>query len=471
VEDILFIVSSSQEDGGTAQLVHRVLSESSSMYPQLSNVRSIQVSLQKSRLQDWSCWLAVEVVNQWLNFPLTGSSVDTVIANLGLAKSENKNSNLLVALSAGVSGASLSSELLWQVNSIRDQYNQLNYSSAELQPWLEQKNIELSNWFSSTLENSVSQNLPTTGLDRIQFNAEALHIKTRLHFKEAMVSWRQAGLHLTLKFLQTMGENLTNIYADYDRQRQAYKTKEDSAWRAFNNLRTQLQELSFTSRKRAVTFEGVLQGLLKAYSFKLEAEVYSQACQVVGKLRQEIHLLSFEVVQANDFLKRLKAEFQERSPSEPFFAPLLKQNLTQRLDPIKFRREVEGVLGSPLSSWGSLRQSQSAIIRQQILSQLNPLCLEVYAKCYASMLSLQTPDPQFDYSHENTDLLNSRDFLNGSQKQQELNFLQDATQDLGNQEQFIKPDTSGYSLINSSQASIVDNTLNSDRTLPFRETP
>jgi hypothetical protein len=469
VEDILFIISSSQEDGGTAQVVRRVLSESSRTYPQLANVRSVQISLQRSRLQNWSCWLAVEVVDQWLNFTSTGSSVDAVMANLGLAESENKPSNLLAALGAGVAGVSVASELQWHINSMRDQYNQLNYSHAELQQWLEQKNIELSDWFASTPQHSVPHNLPHTGLDRVQFNAEAVNIKTRLYFKEALVSWRQAGLHLTLEFLQALGERLTTLYADYDKQRQTYKIKEDSAWRAFNNLSTQLQQRSFISRKRAITFDAVLQGLLKAYSFKLEAEVYSQACQIVGKLRQEVYLLAFDFVQANDFLKRLKDEFRQNSSSEPFFAPLLKQSLTQRLDSIKFRREIESVLGTPLNRWGSLRQSQEAIIRQQIFTQLNPLCLEVYANCYSNLISLQVPNSQATHIHGSMNSLDSGNTLNGSQEQQESNFLQiqDTSEALEKQNQFIKSDISGYSLINSSQASFPnDDTLDRDSTFP-----
>jgi hypothetical protein len=475
VEDILFIVSSGQEDGDTAQLAHRVLQDSSSTYPQLSNIRSIRIPVQRARLQDWSCWLAVEVVDQWLNAPSTGNSVDTVLASLGLATSENKNSNLLNALSAGIGGASLSSELLWRINSIRDQSNQLKHSPAELQQWLEQKNIELSNWFSPTPKDSLSQDLPHTGLDRVQFNTEALQIKTELYFKEALVSWRQAGLHLTLEFLQALGERLTNIYADYNQQRQTYKSKEASAWRAFNNLRVQLQQRSFMGRKRSVTFDAVLQGLLKAYSFKLESEIYSQACQIVGKLRQKVHLLAFEFVQANDFLKQLKDDFRQSSPSEElFFAPLLKQSLTQQLDPIKFRREVEGVLGSSCNNWGTLRQSQEAIIRQQILSQLNPLCLEVYTKCYANLITtLQAPNSQVKHSLESIGSLDPIDSLNGSRKQQESNSSQDRnlSQATEQQEELIESDAFGQGLVDSSQKSfVVDRVLNSDHTFPPRET-
>jgi hypothetical protein len=416
VENILFIVSSSKEDTGTAQLVRRVLYESSDTYPQLSNIRFFQVPLQRRRLQDWSCWLAVEVVDQWLHFPSAGISVDVVMARLGLAESENKISTLLVALTAGSAGTSVSSELLSRINSIRDRYSQLNYSYTDLQQWLEQENIELSNWFSPPPKTVSLQNAALIGLGRVQFNAEALRIKTRLHLKEALASWRQAGLHSTLQFLQALGERLTQIYGGYDRQRQIYKSKEDSAWRAFNNLRTQLQQSSFLSKKRPVTFDVVLHGLLKAYSFKLEAEVYNQACQIVGRLRQEIHLLAFEFLQANDFLNSLKDQFIQNSPSEPFLAPLLKQSLTQRLDSVKFRHEIEGVLRCPLHHWGGLRQSQEAIIRQQILARLNPLCLEVYAQCYANIMSLQIPRSQLETINKNIDRLASENLLDGSQK-------------------------------------------------------
>jgi hypothetical protein len=393
VENILLIISSKQEDAGTAQLVDRVLYESSSTYPQLSNISTLQVSLQRLRLQDWSYWLAGEVVDQWLNIPSIGISVDAIIAKLGLASSENKTAAFLSTLNAGAAGESLSSDLLSRIELIRDRYSYLkSYSSTDLQQWLEQENIELSHWFSPPQKISSFPNAPLTGLERVQFNAEALHIKTQLYLKEALVSWRQAGLHSTLQFLQALGETLTHIYSGYDKQRQTYKSKEDSAWRAFNNLRTQLLQHSLLDKKRQVTFDAVLQGLLKAYSFKLEAEIYTQACQLVGRLRQDIHLLAFEFVQANSFLSRLKDEFTKNSPSEPFLAPLLKQSLTQSLDPIKFRREIESVIGCPLNQWGRLKQSQEAMIRQQVLSRLNTLCLEVYAQCYASIMSLQLPN-------------------------------------------------------------------------------
>jgi hypothetical protein len=466
VEDILFIISASNEDTGTAQLVHRVLHESSRTYPQLSNVRSLKIPLQRSLLQDWSSWLASEVIDQWVNLRSTGISVDAVLLKLGFAESENKTSALLAALNAGSAGVSVSLELLSRINSIRDQHTQLNYSQTELQKWLEQKNIELSNWLSPPQEASFKE-LPPTGLNRVRFNAEALHIKTQLNFKEALVSWRQAGLNETLQFLQVMGEKLTHAYASYDQQRQTYKSKEDSAWRAFNNLRTQLQQRSFMSRKRQVTFDSVLQGLLKAYSFKLEAEVYSQACQIVGKLKQAIHLLAFEFVQANDFLKRLKGEFIRSSPNEPFFAPLLQQFIAQHLEPIKFRREIEGVLGSPLNNWGSLRKSQEAIIRQQILSKLNPLCLEVYAQCYANLMSLQTSNLQTEPINQNMDSPDAITFSNGSQAQEDPISLQNEkiSQKLKNQEQLTKQNKS------SQVPFVVDDALNGDRNFLSTETP
>jgi hypothetical protein len=424
VEDTLFIISSGAEDAGMVDLVHHVLHESSSAHPQLSNVRSVYVPVQRSKLQDWSGWLAVEVINQWLNLASTGLSVDDVIVKLGLSESEHKISSLITGLNAGAAGESLHSELSARVSLIHDQYSQLNISHAELQQWLEQKNVELSKWFSPLSRTSGPGTSPPTGLARVQFNAEALHIKTQLYFKEALVSWRQAGLSSMLLFLQALGERLTEMYARYDDQRKIYKTKEDSAGRAFNNLCTQLQQRSFLSKKRQVTFESALRGLEKVYSFKLEAEVYNQACQIVGKLRQSIHLLAVELVQTNDFLIRLRDELIQSSSSTPFFAPLLKQSLAQRLEPIKFRREIESVLGHPLNHWGKLRGAQESMLRQQILSQLNPICLEVYAQCYVEIMNLKAHNAQIKSIDKHQKTLNSITSENGSQNQENAGILQ-----------------------------------------------
>jgi hypothetical protein len=46
-----------------------------------------------------------------------------------------------------------------------------------------------------------------------------------------------------------------------------------------------------------------------------------------------------------------------------------------------------------MTQWGRLRQNQEALVRQQILARLTPLCLEVYAQCYANLIS-QNPEAQ-----------------------------------------------------------------------------
>lgn len=415
MEDVLFITSSNQAETGTAQLAHHVLSEASRIYPQLANIRPLQITLQRSKLNEWSAWLAVEVIEQWLDCSSIDMSVDSVLMKLGLVYSKHQVSPLLTTLSSGTGGVFLASELSSKVSSIQYRYSHEKDAEKNWQALLEEENLALARWF-SRLPKTTAADSSLTGSERIEFNAKALQIKNQLYLKEAIVSWRQTGLHSALKVLKALGERLTTIYAEYDQQRQIFKRKEASAWRAFNNLSSRLQEQNFLPRKRPVTFDMVLQALLKAYSFKLEAEIYTQACQLVGRLRQEIHLLACEFVQANRFLNQLKQEFMENSFNEPFLAPVLMHVLMQKLNVLTLRRDLEAALGRPAYLWGGLRQFQKAIVRQQLLSQLNPLCLEVYAQCYTSLMSLQMPGSQLESVEARSNRLMSQNFSDSSQQ-------------------------------------------------------
>ena len=402
MEEGLFIVSTGQSAIETARLAQRVLSSASNTYPQLANIRHLQVPLQRSKLQDWSTWLAVEVVDQWLDYSYMGVSVDLALSKLGLATLENQSSVLLSTLNTGEPGISLTAELSSRINAVRYRYSHEKVLQTNWQQLLEQENIALSQWFSPP-QKSASDSSTRVGWERVQFNAEALQIKNQLYLKKVILSWRQAGLQTTLRFLQDLGERLTYVYSRYDRQRQIFSRKESSAWRAFNNLSAKLQRQGsiqghFQADKRQVTFDVVLQALLKAYTFKLEAEIYGQACQLVGRLRQETHLLAFEFVQSSAFLGNLKSEFMQSNLEEPFFAPLLMQSLTQNLDSLKLRRQIEAIVSCPAYLWSSLRRPQKLMIRQQILAQLYPLCLEVYTQCYASLMSLQLPEEPIEQS-------------------------------------------------------------------------
>jgi hypothetical protein len=150
--------------------------------------------------------------------------------------------------------------------------------------------------------------------------------------------------------------------------------------------------------------------------------------------------LAVELVQANDFLTRLREELTQSISSEPFFAPLLKQSLAQRLEPIKFRREIECALGYPLNHWGKLRRSQEATLRQQILSQLNPICLEIYAHCYIEIIDMKLHDSQLKSIDKIPNVLDSTSFLNGSRPQETLSTSsnQNILRESENREEFVK---------------------------------
>lgn len=390
MQAFLLISTSSQEDENTITLLQQVLSEASTVYPQLSAIRSYPLPCSIAQLQDWSYWLATEVIDQWRYQPTTKPSLDSVITKLGLTPTDNSEmSPLLAALNSGIAGTSLSSELAAQITSLRHQYAQVKLPPTELQAWLDLKVATVSEWFALPAESAALPLETPTCLMQIEANADSQRAKIGLHLQEVLLTSRQSGLHYTLDFLKVLGEKLTSIYTDYEAQRQSYLRRETSAWRAFYNLSAQLQQRTFSPKRQQENFEAALQGLLKAYTFKLESELYTQACQLVGGLRQAIHLQAVAIVQANAFLVRLKNKFIQPGVGEPMFAPLLKHHLTQQVDLSKLRWEIEGHVGCPITQWGGLSQTQEAIVRQRLLAWLNPLCLEVYAQCYANLMNFE----------------------------------------------------------------------------------
>jgi len=202
------------------------------------------------------------------------------------------------------------------------------------------------------------------------------------------VPLRHSGSRSVLKLLKKLGETLTSICANYEAKRQNCLRREGAAWRAYYSLSAQLENRSLIPRRRKVEREALLQAISKASSFKLEAEIYTLASQVVGSLRQQTHVHAVSVAQVDALLGSLQSFFIKRCPTEPIFAPILKQYLAERVDISKLRRKIEVLVGCSLNQWGSLKSAQQTVLREQILAQIRPLCLEIYAECYHWLIDL-----------------------------------------------------------------------------------
>lgn len=387
----------------TIALVCRLISEASVNYPQLSELNVLPLPLPIPQLETWTNLLAAQVVGKWRDIAVESISPEAIVSELGILN-DGTTDYLISALDKTATGTSLSVELAARLLSICEQQNYRHLPNSKLHKWLEQEVASLSDWFTPPPQkkDAFLASEPGYGcISQLQNNAATIRSKYRLQLQEFFVTLRHSGPRAVLKFLKNLGETLTNICAKYEEKRQNCLRREGAAWRAYYSLSAQLENRSLIPQRRKVERESLLQAINKASNFKLEAEIYTVAGQVVGSLRQQTHIQAVAMAQADALLGDLQSFLLKRCTTEPIFAPILNRYLAERVDISKLRRKIEVLVGCSLNQWGSLKSAQQVVLREQILAQIRPLCLEIYAECYRSLINL-SPEiqiPAADPSH------------------------------------------------------------------------
>ena len=398
-------------------LARHLISEASNNYPQLSKLNFLPIPLPIPQLETWTYWLAAETVTLWRDVSAEGISVEEIASELGLIDTETSHP-LTFALDKTPSGTTLSAELTARLQLLGEQQNQRQLPNASLHKWLELEVAGIFDWFTPPQRIDTpaifSSEAGVGCLLQLQANAVALRSRSQLQLQEFFVPLRHSGPRSVLQLLKNLGETLTNICANYEAKRQNCMRREGAAWRAYYSIIAQLATRRLIPRRRKVEREALLQAISKASTFKLEAEIYALAGQVVGGLRQQTHVQAIALAQADALLGNLQSFFIKRCPTEPIFAPMLKQYLIERVDVTKLRRKIEIIVGCSLHQWGSLKSAQQVVLREQILAQIRPLCLEIYAECCRSLLNL-SPEIQARSASPNSNL-SGLSLVNLSQK-------------------------------------------------------
>lgn len=379
-------------------LLRNLISEASATYPQLLQLRFVNMPPPASRLENWSYCLAAQIVAQWRDLPVENCSVATIVNELGLSGAENK-APLLTALDNTATGIPLSLQVVERVQTLSEQPRQQKLTPHQRQQWLEQEAAGLAEWFTQPLYApsgpSQSLALASSCLAQLQSNALAVRSKVLEQLQGYFVRLQQAGPRALLTWLASLSEALDGIRADYEAQRHDHLRRENSAWRAYYNLSALVEKPKWKlSSQGRPDWEAALRALATAYDFKLGAEIYTQAAQIVGLLTQQTRMYAASVAQVDAMLARLQGWSAERGSVEPLFVPLLKDTLTERLNPRQIRSELESWVGCSLDQWAALESAQIAGLCEQILARTRPICLEVYAECCRCVLNLDHPDHQ-----------------------------------------------------------------------------
>lgn len=338
------------------------------------------------RLETWACWLAAETIAQWREAPAENLSAAAIADELGLTTSDETMAPLLTALCRTATDTPLLEELSLRIQAVHERLQQkkLQPHSHQTREWWEEEVAGLAQWFTQLTPTSSTNGC----LARLHSNALVVRTQSQTKLQERLAVLWQAGPQSALKKLRSLSEVLQNVQTNYETQRQNFLRRESSAWQAYYTLSVKLTERYWLLSSRNRDWEAALRALAVAYKFKLEAEIYTQASQLVGELVQQTRTYSVQVAQTDAMLASIQGWFIERCVTKPIFIPLLRDYLAERVNPVQLRRELEGWAGHSLNQWEISESVQIEALREQILSRLRPISLEIYGECCQSALIL-----------------------------------------------------------------------------------
>lgn len=378
--EAIALISFGGKEESNFSLLQSLIAESSTKYPQLSHLRFVRVPLPVAKLENWSYCLAAQLVAQWRELTLPKHSVESVVNELELSNIGSREP-FFAALNQSNSATPLNIQLAIRMESLKQQRPQ---RSSEQQQWLEKETKNLAQWFAQ-LEGDGC-------LAQLQSNVVALRAKILSQLQSYFDQTQQVGSRSLLEWLNALIETFDRIYANCEAQRHDSLRRESSAWRAYYNLNL-LEERSWKLFNRdRLDWQAAISALTTAYNFKLKAEIYTQAAQLVSESTRQTRLYADSVQQIDALLARIQKYFSDRDSVEPLFLPLLKNFLAERVNAVQLRGELESWVGCTFDRWHTLDSKQTTALCEQILLRIRPLCLEVYAECCRSILNLEPPN-------------------------------------------------------------------------------
>ncbi|PSM49877.1 hypothetical protein C7Y66_06720 [Chroococcidiopsis sp. CCALA 051] len=378
--EALALIRLGSRENSNFSLLQNLVLEASARYPQLRQLRFVNVPIPTSQLESWSYYLAAQLIVQWRSLPLLKYSVESVVSELGL-NDPGSREPCFTTLNRTATATLLTKQLAIRMESLQQKCQQ--QLASQRQQWLEQETRQLAEWFTSPTAESGS-------LAQLQSNVLVLRAKMLRQLQGYFDQMHQIGARSLLEWLNSLIKTFDSIRANYEARRQDCLRRESSAWRAYYNLNPQLEERRWKlfSSDRA-NWQVVLSAFATAYNFKLEAEIYTQSAQLVGELAQQTRLYADSVKQIDDLLARVQEYFTARGSIGQLFLPLLQNFLVERVNAVQLRDELESWTNCTFDQWHTLDSSQTTALCEQILLKTRPLCLEVYAECCRCIFNLE----------------------------------------------------------------------------------
>lgn len=352
---------------------------------ELNNLRVVEISKNrhkpKSRVYFLSHLLAIQAIDYWLEQAKYPIDVQEALKFLGLRISDDPNElELLNFLQSSDSKkvGDLSQELELRIKKFYEIYKfDANCSDSlidlfeEAENYLNELYICTNPWGCHLALKTNHQNLRRELSDR---------------FKKLVSFWKTASVQNSLDFLKEIDSFLLSLEDKYQQEQEKYLDKKNACLRTYTRFLSAIREKDHQNDlgKLHNNFSIAKQSLLNLYKFKIKAETYSLAAQVLNSLIRINQMYIAVLEESYEFLTQIKADFltQVNLEKSNLFLLLVADKITNQVNLGNLQKKVEIKLGHSLPTWKRYTGITVNDVQKALIEEVQPIakkiCLDTY---------------------------------------------------------------------------------------------
>ena len=339
----------------------------------LDRVRLSSTDSQTSEINRINLWLTKEVIS-WLSNDsrLQIITAEEVIESLGfdlagLSWLKDYLCQQEDTLTVREELESKAKRMFFKIENSIDPERELVKSRPQIYNWLQEENSDTpSVKYLDTLQNNF-RILQTIIIQKTQ------KILSTLCQQVAPVS--------LLECLQLVDKYLSNCQYHLMHEYESNLVKENSVWHSCDYL------ITISRDSLPDKYELCQKVVIFIYRCKIDSELSRLASQIIFQAIQELKIQLDVLSKTNDLLEKSRQELEEHMTEKTALTLSFKE-IQQQVDLKQLQKDLEKLVGQPLSQWGAVRSISASKINIYLLRKLRPLAKEIYSNLRKEALAI-----------------------------------------------------------------------------------
>lgn len=241
---------------------------------------------------------------------------------------------------------------------------------------------------------------------RRQLRDNSLILKSRLYtrLEDIILYGQKSSLKGSLNFLEELASIFRELEQEYVKESARYIEKENGCLRTYKRSLSKLKVREdgdsdndlegllygvyrvFKLKEKLPYYQKLMENfkiaknnLVNLYEFKIEAEAYSQAIQVIKRLDSNNQTCIDQLKSSEKFLREMREDFlaEIKMEKDNILLPFLLDDVSNSLNPSILLKSVEEKVASPLLIWGSHRRIDQKMVSLALREELEPIAQKI----------------------------------------------------------------------------------------------